>query len=89
MVSFKHKFCWGISMNGFKMWNMVSLLYWIRVTFLIWCMLYFFVYDQQGEAPIGQDLQNGNDNDFESKSGTFETSTIIGEKKVLIMQYLL
>ncbi|BAT96381.1 hypothetical protein LR48_Vigan02g037100 [Vigna angularis] len=39
-----------------------------------------------GEAPIiiGQDLQNGNDNDFKSKSGTFETSTIIGEKKYVI-----
>ncbi|KAK7355167.1 hypothetical protein VNO80_14415 [Phaseolus coccineus] len=39
-----------------------------------------------GEAPIiiGQDLQHGNDNDFESKSGTFETGTIIGDKKYVI-----
>jgi len=32
-------------MNDFKMWNVVSLLYWIKVV-LIWCMLSFFACDQ-------------------------------------------
>ncbi|KAL5124388.1 Guanylate kinase 2 [Glycine soja] len=39
-----------------------------------------------GEAPtfIPQDLQNGTCNGFELKSGTFETDTIVGNKKYVI-----
>ncbi|XP_027366673.1 guanylate kinase 2-like [Abrus precatorius] len=39
-----------------------------------------------GEAPtfILQDLQNGTTNGFQSKKGTFETATIIGDKRYVI-----